>query len=138
MSVTIETVNFRRFCGAIATARLGNSKVAAATSGPRELWGIRNATSWYLTPEGNAGFGIYSHKPYGRTLVALFNNSTTRGLGRELVKAAIGSGAIHLDCFDGFLVGYYQSLGFVETHREPNWTPGGPDVVYMSRPSSTG
>lgn len=128
----VTIVSHERFCDALALARQANPKVADATSSPEEL--SRHAI-WYLTPAGDAGFGIV---PDSGGLVALFNNSTTRGLGRELVKAAIGSGAIHLDCFDGFLVGYYQSLGFVETHREPNWTPGGPDVVFMSRPSSTG
>ena len=65
-------------------------------------------------------------------LVGLF--SSVKGRGPDLVLAAINSGATHLDCFDGYLVKLYGSLGFVEYDRQPNWTPGGPAVVYMALP----
>lgn|SRR5574343_348829 len=59
--------------------------------------------------------------------------SLVPGRGEELVAAAVEAGGTRLDCFDGYLPSLYARHGFVETHREPNWTPGGPDVVYMSR-----
>lgn len=65
-------------------------------------------------------------------LVGLF--SSIKGRGPDLVLAAINSGATHLDCFDGYLVKFYGQLGFVEYDRQPNWTPGGPAVVYMALP----
>lgn len=59
--------------------------------------------------------------------------TTARGHGDALVRAAIVNGATHLDCFDGYLPTFYARHGFTETHREPNWTPDGPDVVWMER-----
>ena len=81
----------------------------------------------YLHDNGNAGYAI---KPNGE-LVSVFNNSSTKGLGSQIVKHAIGNGATHLDCFDGFLVELYSKHGFTEVDREPNWTAGEPDVVWM-------
>ena len=57
--------------------------------------------------------------------------STGRGKGKELIRKAIIHGAKCLDCYDGYLVKLYSEAGFVETSREPNWTAGEPDVVYM-------
>lgn len=54
------------------------------------------------------------------------------GYGGRLVGDALHNGAEVLDCFDGFLPEFYARHGFVETSREPNWTPGAPDVVYMA------
>ena len=51
--------------------------------------------------------------------------------GRESFLEAMRQGGRTLDCFDGFLPKYYAQFGFVEMRRESNWTPGGPDVVYM-------
>jgi hypothetical protein len=47
------------------------------------------------------------------------------------VREAIRQGATKLDCFEGKLPGFYSKFGFTEYKREKNWTPGGPDVVYM-------
>jgi len=53
--------------------------------------------------------------------------------GRDVVEFAIKNGAKKLDCFDGKLPKFYSEFGFKEYKREKNWTPGGPDVVYMQR-----
>jgi hypothetical protein len=55
-----------------------------------------------------------------------------RGRGDALVSDAIARGAKHLNCFDGYLPTLYARHGFVEVRREPNWTEGGPDIVYMA------
>lgn len=59
--------------------------------------------------------------------------SFRKGMGTWLVRQAMNDGAMYLDCFDGFLVDFYKSLGWSTLSRERNWTPGGPDVVYMHR-----
>lgn len=51
--------------------------------------------------------------------------------GSWLVQKAIQEGGKTLDCFDGFLPDFYKRHGFTEYKREPNWTEGQPDVVYM-------
>lgn len=57
---------------------------------------------------------------------------TDEGKGGWLVQSAIYDGATRLECFDiPHLINLYNSKGFVETFREPNWTIGQPDVVYM-------
>lgn len=58
--------------------------------------------------------------------------SVERGRGDEIVADAIERGAVYLDCFDGYLVGLYERHGFHNVKSVPNWTPGGPDVVYMA------
>lgn len=83
----------------------------------------------YLLKGGQAGYAI---KPDGE-FVNLFNSggAATKGAGPWLVIHAIERGATHGDHFDGFLTGFYRNLGWKETKREKNWTPGGPDVVFM-------
>lgn len=61
----------------------------------------------------------------------LQNLFSTNRKGSRSVLLAIEQGAKTLDCFDGFLPGYYSGFGFKEYKREANWTPGGPDVVFM-------
>lgn len=58
--------------------------------------------------------------------------STSRGQGDRLMAAALEAGAETLDCFDGYLPTFYARHGFVIYAREANWTPGGPDVVFMA------
>ncbi len=83
----------------------------------------------YLLKGGQAGYAL---KPDGE-FVNLFNSGgdATKGAGPWLVLHAIEQGATHGDHFDGFLTGFYKKLGWKETKREANWTPGGPDVVFM-------
>lgn len=61
-------------------------------------------------------------------IMGLFAQS---GYGSEVVKCATACGGRELDCFDGFLPGYYSRFGFVEYDRQANWVAGEPDVVYM-------
>jgi len=83
----------------------------------------------YLLRGGQAGYAI---KPDGE-FVNLFNSggNATKGAGPWLVLHAIEKGATHGDHFDGFLTGFYKKLGWNVTKKEPNWTPGGPDVIFM-------
>lgn len=60
--------------------------------------------------------------------------SVERGRGAEILADAIAAGAVYLDCFDGYLPTLYARHGFEVVSRVANWTPGGPDVVYMSLP----
>ena len=76
----------------------------------------------------DAGYAIKN----GDELVNLFNaDANAKGAGPWLVVDAIEQGARRGDHFDGYLTGFYRNLGFTETRREPNWTAGGPDVIYM-------
>jgi hypothetical protein len=84
------------------------------------------AASAFIAVDGESGYAV---KPGGE-LVGVF--STVKGRGEIIVRDAIENGATHLDCFDGYLPTLYGRHGFVETSREANWAPGGPDVVYMA------
>lgn len=57
------------------------------------------------------------------------------GYGSALAESAVENGAQVLDCFDGFLPAFYERFGFREYRRDANWTPGGPDVVFMAHGS---
>mgnify|MGYP001402980079 CR=1 FL=1 len=77
-------------------------------------------------PDGNAIGGYVVLKGY---LMGLFAD---KGLsGTALLQMAVQDGARKLDCFDGFLPDWYKQRGWVETSREANWDPNGPDVVFM-------
>lgn len=77
-------------------------------------------------PDGNAIGGYVVLKGY---LMGLFAGP---GLsGGALLQMAVDDGARSLDCFDGFLPEWYRQRGWVETSREANWDPNGPDVVFM-------
>lgn len=113
------------FAEAFNGARRLDTRIMAATSPFEHVDG----TTYRLTDDGLSGYAV---RPDGE-LVYVF--SLVRGRGDEIVTRAIQNGATYLDCFDGHLVTLYGRHGFVEVKREPNWTPGGPDVVYMSRES---
>jgi hypothetical protein len=92
----------------------------------------------FLSEDGKVGYALTSNKD----LINLFNNSGIRGAAEEAVIQAIVNGAETLDCYDGFLVGYYTKLGFREYKRAAwddeyapaNWNyerDGRPDVVFM-------
>ena len=85
-------------------------------------------STYRLSLDGRSGYVV---RPDGE-LVYVFSLWTGRGDG--LVKCAIRDGASHLDCFDGYLPEFYARHGFTEYRREANWTPGGPDVVFMATP----
>ncbi len=128
MFSNVKPAYFRRhFENARADGRNG-SLIAAATSpfDPSQSRGTR----YFLWSDG-VDYAGYAIRPDGE-LVYVF--STARGHGDAIVASAIVNGATHLDCFDGYLPSLYARHGFVETARESNWTPGGPDVVWMARP----
>lgn len=77
------------------------------------------------------GFSGYAVRADGELV---FVWSCGRGEGDALVRSALANGAVYLDCFDGYLVDFYARHGFRVVKRVSNWTPGGPDVVYMALP----
>lgn len=81
----------------------------------------------FLNKDKTAGYAL---KPDGE-LVNVF--SIKKGNGAGVVVDAIKRGAKKLDCFDGALPKYYKRFGFKEIQREPNWTKGQPDIIYMRR-----
>ncbi len=111
------------FLFALSTARKFSAQVSSATSAPDE---IPTSARFFLSENGRAGYGITAEG----TLISVF--SLDRGKGNAIVSDAIANGATNLDCFDGYLPTLYARHGFTVTHREANWTPGGPDVVFMS------
>ncbi|MFE3589427.1 hypothetical protein ACFXOY_18140 [Streptomyces niveus] len=120
----VYNVHHAIYVGALRQARRLSELIAGATSRPEEMPADH---SYYLTDDFQSGFGVAKDG----TLVGLF--SLIKGRGEELVWDAVAhKGAKRLDCFDGFLTGYYRRFGFAETERIPNWTSGEPDVVFMS------
>lgn len=118
-------VSYFEFSLMLGQARKESARIAEFTSEPDSL---NPAGRYYLTSDAQSGFGV---SPTGE-LVGLF--TLVGGRGKALVAQSVQEGTTHGDCFDGFLPAYYASLGWVETSREPNWTPGGPDVVFFALP----
>lgn len=104
--------------------RTYNRQISDATSEFSHVDGTR----YFLTDDLGSGFAI---RPDGE-LVFVF--STVRGRGANIVSTAVKRGADRLDCFEGYLTELYARHGFVEYDRDDNWTPGGPDVVWMAIP----
>lgn len=83
----------------------------------------------FISNDGRAGYAI---APDGELKWVW---STQRGYGKPAVQHALQNGARHLSAYDnGKLVKFYSGQGFAEYHREPNWTKGEPDVVFMRIP----
>lgn len=122
LTVNIERATADRYRALLLAARAASPLVASATSSPDE---IGSEGEFYVTDDGLSGFGIVDG-----TLVGLF--SLAKGRGASLISSATAAGAQKLDCFDGYLSSLYRAHGFMETSRAANWTPGGPDVVFMS------
>lgn len=75
--------------------------------------------------DGDAGFVLI-----GEELCGVFG----AGRGGEIMRAAVAAGARFLDHFDcAPLNALYDRHGFAEVGREPNWSPGGPDVIHRRR-----
>lgn len=121
---TLSFVDADTFADAFNVARAVSSAVADATSPFVDVDGTR----YVLTADLNSGYAVRADGE----LVNVF--STVPGRGDILVSHAVANGADHLDCFDGYLPTLYARHGFLETHREDNWTPGGPAVVFMANP----
>jgi hypothetical protein len=120
-------VSAERFYGAVQSA-LKTSNRARQYLSAYELDEYREMRC-YLSADGLSMFAI----AHGDELVSVCN-AGARGRGHQMMLAAIEAGAARLDCFDGYLPPFYTRYGFVEEKREANWTPGGPDVVYMRLP----
>lgn len=81
----------------------------------------------YLSKDHKSGFAIHKTK---LEIVNVF--SLVKGRGKAMLKQAVKKYKfLKLDCFDGYLPGFYGSAGFSETARFANWTEGEPDVVFM-------
>lgn len=118
-------VTLLQYLDTLRGAQRESTLIADATTHADDLT-LYVADRAYLTEGGLSGYVV---RDTGE-LVGVF--SRVRGQGDTLVRSAIYHGATHLDCFDGYLPTLYGRHGFTETHREGNWTPGGPDVVYMT------
>jgi hypothetical protein len=117
-------VSREEYGAALEFARLTSPRIAEATSKPEEM---PSEARYFLTSDFGSGFGVTNDG----TLIGLF--SLVKGRGEDMVwDAVLHYGAAKLDCFDGFLPGYYKRFGFFETERVPNWTAGEPDVVFMA------
>lgn len=123
-NVTFDQVSRDAFRRSFTDCRTYNRRIADATSEFSHVDGTR----YFLTMFGDGGYAI---RPDGE-LVFVF--STVAGRGDTIVAQAVGQGADRLDCFEGHLTKLYARHGFVEYDRDDNWTPGGPDVVYMRVP----
>ncbi len=119
-----RVVEVDTFAAHYELARNLNAQIAVNTSTTSEVTAIAGAT-YYLSVDCLSGFAVRADGE----LVGVF--SRVKGRGNALVADALFVGATHLDCFDGYLVELYSRHGFYVHHRAPNWTPGGPDVVYM-------
>jgi len=80
-----------------------------------------------ISADGKSGYMV----SYEGELTSVY--SLEKGRGDDIMVSAIEDGAHYLDCFDGYLVDFYKRHGFKERCRKPNWTEGGPNVIYMNR-----
>lgn len=112
----------KAFTKAVEESTKLNPKIAENLSKytPEELTKMQ----LYLSPDKLSGYALKDTDE----LVNVF--SGTKGRGNEIVQNAIDKGAKRLDHFEGYLSDLYKKHGFEEVKREPNWTPGNPDVVY--------
>ena len=87
--------------------------------------------SCWLSEDGMSGVAI----SVGGEITNVF--SMERGRGQTMMEQILSTVAtayesITLNCFDGFLPGFYRMLGFEEVERQPNADDrDGPDVVHM-------
>lgn len=127
--VVLQAVDYGHFILALDAARADSDKVAEATSPSYELEHNERA-QYTLTADGLSGFIVM---PNGE-LTSVF--SLVKGRGSYLITWAILMGATRLDCFDGYLTGFYRRFGFSSYMIVPNWTPGGPAVHFMKLPAA--
>jgi len=67
----------------------------------------------------NIGFALKKKDGKHQEIVAVHNNEpNVKGIGKDLMKAAIANGGVYLDHFSGFLDSFYSNLGFVEYDRD--------------------
>lgn len=116
----VTAAEFRK---ALAAARNNNERIAGFTGTPDEM---PEDGRYFLSETGLTGAGVTADGE----LVGVFSLEKRGALA---VERAIQEGARSLNCFDGRLPEYYKRFGFREVGRVANWTPGGPDVVFMAR-----
>lgn len=130
-AVRLNQVTSAHFAEVFGFVRNDSPVVREMTSTFDEIEGTR----YFLGDQGRyANFG-YAIRPDGE-LVYVF--SEVKGMGNHIMMDAVSKGAVYLDCFDGYLVTLYSRHGFRVVKRVENWTPGEPDVVYMSLPGFEG
>ena len=123
----VASVDRETFTRAFYAARLADDNIREATSVEvAERTGMYRLA--YAHGQVVGGYAVQVNADFRIELCNLWGP----GYGSRLVSDALDNGAEVLDCFDGFLPEFYARHGFVETSREPNWTPGAPDVVYMA------
>lgn len=119
-------VHSTTFAHHYANAWQVNSLIRESCTAPCELYKYDSNGQYFLSDDNASGYYV----SWDGELCLVF--SMASGRGNDLMVAAIESGATNLDCFDGYLPKFYAKHGFVEVKREPNWTAGEPDVVFMS------
>jgi uncharacterized protein len=93
----------------------------------------------FTNHEGTVGISV---DPKG-DVQNVFNNGGPKGGASAAMVTAIENGGRTLDCYDGYLNGYYHQFGFEEDQRmkfNPDFAPEGwdfakhnsPDIVFMS------
>lgn len=115
-------VSRSRFLESFLNARIYYPRIRKNTSS-YDFLNMGNAQH-FLSEDRRSGYAINNGE-----LVYVF--STVKHRGNLILSNA--TDANHLNCFDGYLVGLYSRYGFRIVRRETNWTPGGPDVVFMER-----
>ncbi len=118
-------VNAETFGLALRFAQAQSEQIWRNTSAVADVVSKPEQTTFCLSIDCLSGFAVRDDGE----LVGVF--SLVKGRGNEIVQSAIFMGATKLDCFEGYLTALYGRHGFVETRRERNWSPTGPDVVWM-------
>lgn len=114
------------FVSQLAYVQSVSDLVRGATTQADELGKDSSSdVTYFLAEDTQSGYAVSDDGE----LTGVF--SLPKGRGKDLVRAAVESGARRLDCFDGYLPKLYGQHGFVEVRREANWTQGEPDVVFM-------
>jgi hypothetical protein len=88
----------------------------------------------FKVPNFNIGFALKDHEgePHSE-IVAVHNNSPIKGIGDELVQAAVRNGGKYLDHFEGVLDKLYSRNGFVEYKRDPYNPEYDPDGSFKKK-----
>jgi hypothetical protein len=81
----------------------------------------------FLSHRGTSGYAI----AHNGEIKYVF--STEKGHGAHALNHALQQGGTHLNTFEGPVAQRFRSLGFKDFKREANWTPGGPDVVWLHK-----
>ena len=126
-SLQLRTVSPEEFHAAIQPSLNTDRGEANLTNHPIEHY--HKAKRLVLSHDNESGYAVFGDNEFGN----LF--SRVKGRGSDLVKHAVQTNpGVHGNAFDGYLVNLYKKHGAVETKREANWTPGGPDVVHIKFP----